>query len=107
MQTIYSNLLAVLNQQFIFKHRVSSSVKTLTVAFDHKTQENIITLEYRVKVSDDHEDYEGDDYDNVGQQMEAVHAERLKQARRQITDSWNADLESMLDQYPFLDKYMM
>jgi hypothetical protein len=108
MSSIYSNLLTVLDQQFIFKHRTSSSVKRLTVGFDHKTQENIVTLEYRVKVSDEHEDSLGDDdYSNVGPQMEAVQAERMDRTRRQIIDSWNADLESMLDQYPFLDKYMM
>jgi len=67
MSSMYSRMLAVLDQQFIFKHGVSSRVKKLTVAFDHKKRENVVTLEYRVKVDDDHEDSLGDDdYHNVG-----------------------------------------
>lgn len=49
--TTWNKLLASLDATFGFPTRVSSTVKKLQQAFDNKTQEHVIYIEYRVKVN--------------------------------------------------------
>jgi hypothetical protein len=86
--TIYAKLLTTLDQQFIFHNRVSSRVRRIQQGFDYQTLENIIVLEYRVKVDggwDSCPDPQTDD------------AKRLKQLNdRQTLDAiWDGVLREM------------
>jgi hypothetical protein len=108
MSSIYAQLLAALDQQFIFKDSVSSSVKRLDVYHDYKTRENVVLLEYRVQVDGDpsEEDDQNDD-DGSGPRIDGARKVRMDRARRQIMDSWNKELESLREKYPSIDDYYL
>lgn len=49
--TTWNKLLASLDATFGFPTRISSKVKKLQQGFDNKTQEHVVWIEYRVKVT--------------------------------------------------------
>lgn len=50
---IYSRHVTALDQQFHFEDKESSSVKSIEQDFDDEALEHVITIEYRVKVSEE------------------------------------------------------
>lgn len=50
--TIYQRHITALDQLFHFEDRESSSVKSIERDFDDETLEHVITIEYRVKVTE-------------------------------------------------------
>jgi hypothetical protein len=49
----WNKLLAMLDHTLGFTHRKASKVKKVWEAFDNKTQEHVVWLEYRVRVRND------------------------------------------------------
>ena len=50
--TAWNQLLAALDKTFGYTNKASSKVKKLREGFDNRTQEQVIWIEYRVKVRD-------------------------------------------------------
>jgi hypothetical protein len=109
MTSIYAKLLAALDQQFIFPNRVSSSVSKLDAYFDYRTQENVVILEYRVKIHGDQDD-DDDRYDhwphhrNDPQNVRDEHRqnEMMEEMQRDHRDgNYMADINALLEANPY------
>jgi hypothetical protein len=92
---IYSRHVTALDQQFHFEGREFSSVKSIEQDFDDETLEHVITIEYRVKVSE-----------APDPRVKQEYSERGLRAHEKIMDEWRDCLRPMLEKYPDLDKYM-
>lgn len=92
---VYPRHVTALDLQFHFEDRESSSVKSIEQDFDHETLEHVITIEYRVKVSE-----------APDPQIERRYSERAVRAWEEIWEIWRDSLRPLLEKYPDLEKYM-
>lgn len=92
---IYPRHVTALDQQFHFEDKESSSVKSIEQDFDYGTLEHVITIVYRVKVSE-----------APDPPIKQEYSERGLRAHQEIIDAWRDCLRPMLEKYPDLDKYM-
>ena len=92
---IYPRHVTALDQQFHLEDAESSGVKSIEQDFDDETLEHVITIEYRVKVSE-----------APDTRIKQEYSERGLRAYEEIMDVWRDSLRPMLEKYPDLDKYM-
>lgn len=92
---IYPRHVTALDTQFHFEGRESSSVKSIEQDFDDEKLEHVVTIEYRVKVSE-----------APDPRIKQECSERGLRARQEIINAWRDCLQPMLEKYPDLDKYM-